>query len=103
MAERVKPGDWVWVVMEERQTGQVNLLGQFDKKKEVQFVPVFLSKEEALQCLPFLHKAADARYEVQAMPYEDVSKNAVQHDFLLFVVDGRGNILEEIVPTAPGD
>ena len=91
--------DWVWVLVQERQTGQVNLLGQYDGKKGVQFIPIFSSKEEALQCLPLLHRTPEARYEAQTMQFEEVSRNAADHGFILFLVDSQGRILEEIRPS----
>jgi hypothetical protein len=99
MSESRRAGDWVWVLVEEGQTGQANLLGQYDGKRGVHFIPFFSSKEAATQCLPLLHRAPEARYEAQAIQFEEVSRNAAEQGFELFLIDGRGSILEEIQPS----
>ena len=93
-----KGEEWVWVLAEEQQAGQVNIFGQYDPQKEVQFIPVFSSKEEAHKCISLIKDPAGNAYEVQAMRLEEVARNAADNGFKLFLVDGRGSISEEIDP-----
>jgi hypothetical protein len=99
MAAKLWKGEeWVWVLAEEPQAGQVSIFGQYDQEKEIQFIPVFSSREEAQRCVSLMQDPVGKPYEAQAMRLQEVTRNAADKGFKLFLVDGRGAILEEIDP-----
>jgi hypothetical protein len=64
----------------------------------VSFIPLFLEKDAAGQCLPFLAREKGLKYEIQAILYEDLMEYVRKHHFMIFILDGAGKILERISP-----
>jgi len=97
MGDLNQENPWVWVVVldpgEEEQ-----LLGQHDQEKNVLFIPTFYEKEEALQCLSHLKRKQRHTYEVQAIQYKELARDAAENGFMLFILNGAGNIVEKIKP-----
>ncbi|RLC32549.1 MAG: hypothetical protein DRH37_00280 [Deltaproteobacteria bacterium] len=92
---RIKNDQWVYVLVHGKE-GNEQLLGQEDSEKQVFFIPVFLNKEEALMSLNLLARDKGLRYEAQAILYEDVVARAAEQGFMVFVLNGEGEILEKI-------
>jgi hypothetical protein len=38
------------------------------------------------------------KYEVQAIEYNELARDASKHNFMLFILNGAGEILEKIKP-----
>jgi DNA-binding phage protein len=95
MSTLIEKDQWVWVIIQDP-GGVEQFLGQQDAKKDEEFIPVFLEKEEAQQGLSFLARKKGLKYEVQAIQYEDLSQRAGEYGFLLFVLNGAGEVLEKI-------
>lgn len=99
MGSLIKGNPWVWVVVQDP-GGNEQFLGQKDEEMNVSFIPLFLDKEAAGQCLPFLARTKGLKYEVQAILYEDLtdyaSNYASKNGFMIFVLDGAGKVLEKI-------
>lgn len=96
MVDQIKDTDWVWVIIERYQTDE-KLFGQFDEKRNESFIPVFHSKENALMVLGRLAKRKDHYYQVQASRYGEVAAAARETGFMLFFLDGEGQILDRVV------
>jgi hypothetical protein len=60
--------------------------------------PAFHSKEEAQQCLMDLSRQKGRKYEVQAILFEELSKDAAAGDFMIFLLNENGEVLEKIKP-----
>ncbi len=95
MSKLIEKDQWVWIVIQDP-GGVEQFLGQQDAKNDETFIPVFLKKEEAHQGLSFLVRDKGLKYEVQAILYEDLSQRAGEYDFMLFVLNGAGEVLEKI-------
>ena len=95
MSKLVKEEQWVWVVVQDPE-GEEKFLGQRDEEKGVYFIPVFLEKNEANQGLRHLAKEKGRNFEVQAILYEELANHASDHGFMLFVMNGSGEVLEKI-------
>jgi hypothetical protein len=95
MSKLIEKDQWVWVIIQDP-GGIEQFLGQHDDKKNEAFIPVFLEKEEAQQGLSFLVRKKGLQYEVQAIQYEDLSQRAGEYDFMLFILNGAGEVLEKI-------
>jgi len=78
MSKLIEKDQWVWVVIQDP-GGVEQFLGQQDAKNDETFIPVFLEKEEA-----------------QAIIYEDLSQRAGEYGFMLFLLNGAGEVLEKI-------
>ena len=97
MGELIQGNPWVWVVVMDPGENE-QFVGQQDQSSRVSFLPAFLEKDEALKGLDGLTREEAHTYEVQAIRYEELAKNAVAHGFVIFVLNGDGRILEKRAP-----
>lgn len=96
--EKVEDGDqWVWVVVQDPGEEE-QFLGQHDKEENISFIPAFRSKDDALQCFMNMAREKGRKYEVQAVLYEALSKDAAAGGFMIFLLNANGEILEKIKP-----
>ena len=97
MSESIKNDQWVYVVIHGTE-GNEQLLGQQDEEKNESFIPIFLKKEEALMNLNLLAREKGSKDEVQAMLYEDLVAKIAEQEFMLFVLNESGEVVEKINP-----
>jgi len=97
MSSLIQENPWVWVVVLDP-GGNEQFLGQHYKEEDISFIPTFLEKDEALECLDHLTRDEEKKYEVQAIQYEELARDAVDHGFMLFILNGAGKVLEKITP-----
>jgi len=95
MSKYVKKDQWVWVVVQEPGRDE-HFLGIEDEKRGESFIPVFLQKEEAQQGLNHLPLEKEMKYEVQAIRLNNLATDAAQKGFMVFVLNGSGEVLEKI-------
>ena len=93
----IQGNPWVWVVVLDP-GGNEQFLGQHYKDEDMSFIPTFLEKEQALECLDHLIRDKERKHEVQAIQYEELVHDAAEHKFMVFVLNGAGEILEKITP-----
>lgn len=98
MKKQIKQTDWVWVVVQNPGARSEQLLGQSSPKEEVDFVPVFMEKEDAQKCYHRLVLDKTRDYEIQAIIFEDLTKYAADGEFSIFILDGSGKIIDRIAP-----
>ena len=98
MGKTVKNNQWVYVVVHGSE-GNEQLLGQQDKENNETFIPVFLEREEALMNLNLLAREKESTYEVQAMLYEDLVTRIAEQGFMIFILNGSGEVTEKINPS----
>jgi len=97
MKKELKPDTWVWVVVQ-NPGPQEQFLGQEYQDQNVSFIPAFFKKEDAQQCLIQMTTQKGNKYEAQAVLYNELVKTAVKHDFMIFILNSDGEILEKIKP-----
>ncbi len=97
MSTLIQGNPWVWVVVLDPGKNE-QFLGQHYKEEDISFIPTFLKKEEALECLDHLTRDEEKKYEVQAILYEELARDAAEHGFMLFILNGAGKVLEKITP-----
>ncbi len=97
MATLIKGNPWVWVVVMDPGKNE-QFLGQHSKKEDISFIPTFLEKDEGLECLGNMKRDKRKKYEVQAIEYNELARDASKHNFMLFILNGAGEILEKIKP-----
>ena len=97
MKKELKPDTWVWVVVQ-NPGPQEQFLGQEYQDQNVSFIPAFLNKEDAQQCLVQMTTQKGDKYEAQAVLYNELVKTAAKHDFMIFILNSDGEILEKIKP-----
>jgi hypothetical protein len=97
MSALIQGNPWVWVVVQDPGEDE-RFLGQHDEEKDISYLPMFLEKDDALQCINLLTRDEKKKYEVQAIQYEHLARDAAEHGFMLFVLNDAGEILEKITP-----
>jgi len=97
----MKPGQsedhWVWVVVQDP-GGKEQFLGQHDKQENISYIPAFDSKEEAQQCFIRMARRSNCQYEIQAILFEELAKDAAAGGFMIYLLKGSGDILKKIKP-----
>jgi hypothetical protein len=88
---------WVWVVVQ-NPGDREQFLGQYDKQEDISFIPTFNSKEDAQQGFLSMAREKGSKYEVQAIIYEELAKAAAAGDFMIFLLNENGEVLEKIKP-----
>ena len=86
---------WVYVVVQDP-GGNERFVGQEDLEKKISFIPCFLTKEAAQQCLFRLTLDKTRKYEVQAIIFEDLRRHAKENGFLIYQLDDDGKIIHMI-------
>ena len=89
----------VWVVVQ-TVGGVDQFVGQHNAELDIMFIPFFDEKEEAQQGLALMDRGKGNRYEVQAIHFRELAKDAALHGFLLFHTDGDAQIRDKIDPNA---
>ncbi|MFC1896648.1 hypothetical protein ACFL0Q_08350 [Thermodesulfobacteriota bacterium] len=97
MSQYIKGDPWVWVGVQTT-GGKDQYVGMHDSDRDVSFIPVFLSKEEALECFVNIPRNPGQKYEIQATLYSELAKDATDNGFALFVTDSDGKVVEELEP-----
>ena len=98
MSKTIKDDQWVWVVVQDPE-GNEQFLGQRDETKDISFIPMFLAKEAALQCMNHLALERGHKYEVQAILYEELVPKAKEEGFFLLILNESGEVLDQIDPS----
>lgn len=97
MKKKLTSDTWVWVVVQNPGADE-QFLGQHDQDQDVSFIPAFFEKEEAQQCLIHMATRKGDKYEVQAILFGELAKDAAKSNFMIFMLKGDGKILEKIEP-----
>ncbi|QTA88298.1 hypothetical protein [Desulfonema magnum] len=97
MSKPIDKESWVWVIIQEPEAN-AQMLGQQDEENNISFIPTFLEKDEALRCQNSLVIEKGKKCEVQAILYEELLNQASESGFLIFILNGSGEVLDRINP-----
>jgi hypothetical protein len=97
MSSLIQGNPWIWVVVQ-GEIGHEQYVGQQEEKTGISFIPGFLSKEEAQKGYHLLKREKGQKAEVQAARFKEISKDAGANGFMIFILDGDGEIKEKIDP-----
>jgi len=97
MKKEIKPDTWIWVIIQNPGANE-QFLGQEYEDQNLPFIPAFFEKEDARQCLIHMTTNKGDKYEVQAILYNELVQSAAKNDFMIFMLNADGKILEKIKP-----
>jgi len=97
MKKELKPDTWIWVVVQNPGPNE-QFLGQEYEDQNVSFIPAFFEKEDAQQCLIHMTTQKGDKHEVQAIFFSELVETAAKNDFMIFMLNADGEILETIKP-----
>ncbi|MFZ5562973.1 MAG: hypothetical protein ACOZBW_02905 [Thermodesulfobacteriota bacterium] len=98
MAQQPKNSDWVFVAAEAAGDWAGQFVAYRDESAGVSYIPVFYKKEDAQACFINLPREKGKKYEIQAVMFEDLAKDAGASGCLIFMLDAEGHILLKIDP-----
>ncbi len=88
---------WVWTIIQNPEK-KSSFLGQHDTTNDIKFIPTFLDKESALMCMNQFTKDENCEYEPQALFYDDLLSHANENNFIIYILDKKGVIIDKIAP-----
>lgn len=91
----IQTNTWLYVAIQKIGNDE-QIVGQTDTEHDVSYIPAFLSKETAQQAMFHLHLEKKGKYELQAIIYEDLARHAMEGEFLIFVLDEEGKVVERL-------
>ncbi len=95
--EKIK-NKWVHVVVQNPGTPREELMGYATDQITDPFVPSFISREEAQACFLMMPKdIMNHKYEVHAILQEDLTAQARENGFKVFLMDDKGRIKQELI------
>jgi len=97
MTLRIDGQEWIYVMVQNPESDD-RIVGQLDAENGISFIPVFLDKASATQGMLHLAKKKGQKYEIQAIIFEDLERYAAQSQFLLFVLNDQGEIIDRRTP-----
>lgn len=97
MTKPIEPTSWVYVLVQDPGQDE-KIVGQEDVELRISFIPTFLDKDSAQEAMLSIPRERGNKYELQAIIYEDLTRYAAENDFLIFVLNGDGKILDRIAP-----
>ncbi|SCY12076.1 hypothetical protein SAMN05216233_10495 [Desulfoluna spongiiphila] len=87
-----------WIYIYVNNPGKDESFAGFDDQElGIRFIPAFQDKESALMCSGHFMDPA-ASFEAQAIHKDDLNRYAADQNFLIFMLDKTGAILEKINP-----
>jgi hypothetical protein len=98
MTQKIKSDSWVYVLVQ-NPGSEEHIVGQREPEHQIAFIPTFMDKEAAMQGVINLPKDKGHKYEIQAIIYEDLEKYAAEGQFLIFILDDQGHIVDKRSPT----
>jgi hypothetical protein len=99
MSQFLADNPFVWVTVIDPGPAE-QFLGLHDETDDLDFIPVFREKEDALKCYHFMAHDPKRKYEVQAIRYLDLCQSAAANGFVIFLLDGDGRVVEKQAPAA---
>jgi hypothetical protein len=97
MNKELKPDTWIYVIVQDP-GAEEQFLGQYDSENDISFIPAFFQKEDAQECFLQFARKKGKKYEIQAISYDDLTQNAAENGFLIFMLDAEGNIQKKNNP-----
>ena len=93
MTDTKKDNDWVYVFVNKAGANE-EFLGLYNKEQDVNFIPAFLTKDDANECFLSIPREKGTKYEVQAVHIEELEEEAARNQFVVAVVDKEGKIIK---------
>lgn len=97
MSELIQGDPWVWVIVQNDGTVE-QFTGLHDKQEQADYIPCFTAKDQALQCFINMPRKKGVKYEAQAVLYTELVRDSAESGFMIYVLNGAGEILEKKDP-----
>ncbi len=87
--------NWYYIIIQDPGTPTEQFVGYQDSKTDEKFIPAFNTKEEAQACFALMPKDLfNGSYDAQAVIDEDLFAVAKEYGHKIYLLDGKGAILD---------
>ena len=97
MVQPIDATSWVYVLVQNPGSDD-RIVGQKDAENDISFIPMFMDKDSATNGSIHIAKESGHKYEIQAIIFEDLEKYAAEGQFILFVIDDAGKVIDKRAP-----
>ena len=97
MKKQPEKNTWVYVAVENPGTDE-RYVGYTDDRSKKDYIPAFYNKDEAQSCFINMPRNASRKYEIQAVIFDHLARDAAAGGFAIFMLDSSGGICHEIDP-----
>lgn len=94
MADKANEKGWVYAVVCTQENNN-HFLGLHNDEKDIDFIPVFESRDAANDCFLQLPREKGKTYEVQAVHIEELYEDAEKNGFSVALFDGEGAVVKK--------
>jgi hypothetical protein len=99
MTKKINADSWVYVLVQDPGSRE-QIVGQREPENRIAYIPAFMDKEAAMQGVVNLPKDKGHTYEIQAILYDDLERYAAESNFLIFILDDQGRVIDKRTPTS---
>lgn len=94
MQEKSNAEEWVFVFVCDPGPSET-YFGLYNEEKDLNFIPVFRTREEANDCFLELPRKKGVKHECQAVHVEEITEAAEKNGFVVALVDSDGKVISE--------
>lgn len=89
--------NWYFVIVQDPGSCHEQFVGYTDPKTNEKFLPAFRTKDQAQACFAIMPKdGLNGQFDAQAVIEDDLKKAAEESGHRVYLLDGKGTILEYI-------
>ena len=85
---------WVYVFVCDPGPGET-YFGLYNEEEDINFIPVFRTREEANDCFLELPRKKGVKHECQAVHVDEIAEAAEKNGFVVAIVDADGKVIKE--------
>lgn len=85
---------WVYVFVCDPGPGET-YFGLYNEEEDINFIPVFRTREEANDCFLELPRKKGVKHECQAVHVDEITEAAEKNGFVVAIVDADGKVIKE--------
>lgn len=95
--EQEQASEWFYCIVQNPDANENQLVGFKDEKTQIEFIPVFKTKEETEKCFLLMPKdIINSKYEIQAFLKDDILLYSEKTKFKIFLMDEKGQIKKQL-------
>ncbi|MCP3898413.1 MAG: hypothetical protein GY707_01615 [Desulfobacteraceae bacterium] len=89
--------EWFYCIIQNPGANEEQIMGFKDDETQIEFLPIFKTKEEAEKCFLLMPKdIINSQYEIQALLKDDFLLYAEKTNFKIFLMNEKGQIINEL-------
>ena len=95
MTNQFNKNSWVYVIVQHPES-LPSIFGLHNEEDDISYIPFFKTRDDADDYFDDLVLKKRREYQVEAMLFEELISDAKSNGFSVFLMNGKGEILENI-------